>query len=91
MIRRLGLVVLMAALVLPLGGCGRKAAPRAPENTIYPHPYPTYAFPGEPAAPAVVPEDENDTTEEPQAAPVTPEFRDLKHPDGTGTQGNTRP
>lgn len=37
---RLALIVALAAVGLGLGACGRKAAPRSPDDAFYPRTYP---------------------------------------------------
>lgn len=43
--KRLALVSLLAAIALPMAGCGKKGSlepPPGSEDTQYPRPYPTY-------------------------------------------------
>lgn len=40
MIRRLALIVALAAVGMGLAACGRKAAPRSPDDAFYPQIYP---------------------------------------------------
>lgn len=41
MIRKLLVLLLVAAVASPLVGCGRKATPKAPPGSEYPRDYPT--------------------------------------------------
>ena len=92
-IHRLGLALMVVAMVLPVASCGRKAAPQPVEDGFYPHSYPTYVFPAPKAPPQPQVEEENGDEPEPAIAVPAPEasdFHDLKRPDGGDAQGKTR-
>lgn len=46
--RRLTVLVLIAAMAVGLSACGRKGKPIAPEGSAYPHHYPDISFPPAP-------------------------------------------
>lgn len=43
--RRMTLLVMVAALAVGLTGCGRKSRPIPPEGSLYPRTYPDITFP----------------------------------------------
>jgi predicted small lipoprotein YifL len=47
--RKLTMVVLVAALAVSVSACGRKGRPIPPEGATYPRSYPEVTFPAEPA------------------------------------------
>ncbi len=47
--RKLTMVVLVAALAVSVSACGRKGRPIPPEGATYPQTYPKVTFPEEPA------------------------------------------
>jgi predicted small lipoprotein YifL len=76
--RRVVLVLLAVAMTVPLAACGRRGAPIAPENSVYPRKYPNTPFESGPtASPTVV---EDDFMPPAQRRPVTPNMPDLQHP-----------
>ncbi len=68
--RRLFMIGLGALLLAPLGACGRRSLPKAPEGSSYPREYPTPASLGRRG----LPEDAPAKTEEPevQQEPLVP-------------------
>jgi predicted small lipoprotein YifL len=45
MIRKITIMILVAAMAAPLAGCGRKGKPLPPEGSAYPRNYPEITFP----------------------------------------------
>lgn len=45
MVRKLTILMLVAAMAVPLAGCGRKGKPIPPEGSTYPRAYPDITFP----------------------------------------------
>jgi predicted small lipoprotein YifL len=47
MMKRLVLVLVLAAVATSLSACGRKGRPIPPEDAVYPRQYPKIDFPGQ--------------------------------------------
>ena len=45
MVRKFTILMLVAAIAVPLAGCGRKGKPLPPEGSVYPRTYPEITFP----------------------------------------------
>lgn len=74
--RRLFMIGLGALLLAPLGACGRRSAPKAPEGSTYPREYPTPASIGRRGLPEDAPArtEEPDTVQEPLAPSAYPTY-----------------
>jgi hypothetical protein len=68
--RRILLIGLASAALLPLAACGRRSSPKPPEGSTYPREYPTGRAVAKPGAPAEADEDETPERLIPPAYPT---------------------